>query len=273
MEKKNNNNEIKSEPQIEEMDSDFLKELNQLSKQLKTDEEIINEYKSKSNQSQVPKSIDNNNNNNNNNTNSKDDNNKKYESNKNNNINYNVINNSDINDLFQNNKNGNDNPFNEAFNIMNSKENNFFNLEENNLMFEALNSFSSNLNQFNSILNKAIDINDNNDSNNNKSNNDINDDKIEEKLMSEIFDFLIQSDMLKNTILNMRNSIEKSFKKNENDLKKDEKEKYNEALLNADNILNELNKIYPDKNIIMDSIQKLKKISNDIDSILVFNKI
>ena len=272
MKEKNNNNEIKSEPQIEEMDSDFLKELNQLSKQLKTDEEIINEYKSKSNQSQVPKNIDNINNNNNN---SKDDNNKKYESDNTNNININnnVINNNDINELFQNNKNGNDNPFNEAFNIMNSKENNFFNLEENNSMFEALNSFSSNLNQFNSILNKVIDINDKNDSNNNNSNNDINDDKINEKLMSEIFDFLIQTDMLKNTILDMKNSIEKSFKKNENDLKKDEKEKYNEALLNADNILNELNKIYPDKNIIMDSIQKLKQISNDIDSILVFNKI
>ena len=48
MENRNNNeNEIKKGPQIEVLDSDFLKELNELSKKLKTDDEIINDNKSK----------------------------------------------------------------------------------------------------------------------------------------------------------------------------------------------------------------------------------
>ena len=65
----------------------------------------------------------------------------------------------------------------------------------------------------------------------------------------------------------MKQSIEDSFQKNKNNLSKDENEKYKEALLNADNILNETNKVHPDKDKIMDSLQKLHQISNDIDSI------
>ena len=36
-----------SQSKIEEMDSEFLNELNQLNKQLKTDDEILNDYKEK----------------------------------------------------------------------------------------------------------------------------------------------------------------------------------------------------------------------------------
>ena len=38
-------------------------------------------------------------------------------------------------------------------------------------------------------------------------------------------------------------------------------------ILNADNILNEMSKIHPDKGKILDSLQNLQKISNDIESI------
>ena len=139
-------------------------------------------------------------------------------------------------------------------------------------MFESLNSLNSNLCQLNSILSKSIDVKDKNDSKNNDNNK--NENKINEKenyFINEILEFLFQSNMLKDVIQNMKNSIEESFKKNENNLKKDENEKYKEALFNADNILNELNKIHPDKNKIMDSLQILQQISNDIDSALSLN--
>ena len=251
MDKNNNNNKINMEPQIEEMDQDFLTELNDLSKQLKTDDEIIKEFKSKKSKE----------NKDNDKINTKNKN--KSESNINNNNN--TINNklNDINELFQNN---NENPFNEAYNIMNSKENNF-NLEESDLMLDTLNIFNTKINQFNSYLNKSIGVNnkdDTNDKNINK--NEIN--EKESNVLCEILDFLLQSNLLKDTILNMKKSIKESFEKNKNNLKNDENEKYKEALLNADNIINEANKIHPDKNKIMDSLQQLQQISTDVESML-----
>ena len=54
-------------------------------------------------------------------------------------------------------------------------------------------------------------------------------------------------------------------------MNQEENQKYQEALLNANNILNEITKIHPDRGKIMDSLQQLQKISNDIDCILKFN--
>lgn len=248
-------NEIKKEENIEEMDSDFLKELNQLSKQLKTDDEIINDYKTKNS----IKNEDKEGKNENISINKNDS-----ESNINNNLD-NEINN--LNKLLNNN-NINENPFQEAYNAMNSKGN--FNFDENELIMEPLNSLYSQIYQFNSILNKTINtdnINIQKDSNGNI----INENEILEKennVLGEILDFLIQSNLIKDTILNMRKSIENSLEKNKNNLKKEEKEKYQEALQSADKIINETNKVNPDKNKIMDSLQQLQQISNDIDSIL-----
>ncbi len=238
------------EPQIEEMDQDFLKELNDLSKQLKTDDEIIKEFKSKKSKE----------NKDNDKINTKNKNKSEPNINDNNTIN-NKIN--DINELFQNN---NENPFNEAYNIMNSKENNF-NLEESDLMLDTLNIFNTKINQFNSYLNKSIGVNNKNDTNDNNINKNEMNEK-ESNILCEILDFLLQSNLLKDTILNMKKSIKESFEKNKNILKNDEYEKYKEALLNADNIINETNKIHPDKNKIMDSLQQLQQISTDVDSML-----
>ena len=248
-------NEIKKEENIEEMDSDFLKELNQLSKQLKTDDEIINDYKSKNFIKNEDKEVKNDN---------IPINKNDSESNINNNLD-NEINN--LNKLLNNN-NINENPFQEAYNSMNSKGN--FNFDENELIMEPLNSLYSQIYQFNSILNKTINtenINIQKDSNGNI----INENEILEKennVIGEILDFLIQSNLIKDTILNMRKSIENSLEKNKNNLKKEEKEKYQEALQSADKIINETNKVNPDKNKIMDCLQQLQQISNDIDSIL-----
>ena len=250
MENGNNKNQIKPEPKIEEMDEEFLKELNQISKQLKTDDEIINEYKIKNSIEAEQKNIIN------------ADNIKPIENGGNyNNINSNININEmgDINELFKDN-NININPFQEAFDLLNAKQN-IFNFEDNNLMMESLDSLHSTITQFNSILNKTIGM-DNNSNSNGVDKNGIK--EKENKILGEILDFLLQSCMLKNTIINMKQSIEDSFQKNKNNLSKDENEKYKEALLNADIILNEANKVHPDKDKIMDSLQKLHQISNEI---------
>ena len=210
----------KKEQTIEEVDSDLLDELNQLSKKLKTDEEIIKDYHTLKNQENIKK---------------------------------------DKNDgmgekIDQNSKNI-ENPFKEGFNILNIQ-----NIEGNDLMFQSLDSLNSKINQFNSVLNNTLKQNMNQGDINKKENN----------ILSEILDFLIQSNLLKDTILNMKKSIEDSLQKNKNELKKEELQKYEEALINADNILNETNKINSDREKIMDSLQKLQHISNEIDSIFLF---
>ena len=252
---KNEYNGNNYESKIDEIDSDFLKELNQLSKQLKTDDEIINDYKVSHPPKYEEKSK--------NSEKSKNEKETKNDSKPNldNNNNINIINNN-INEIniFLNNNNINENPFKEAYNLMNSKENNIFNLDENNLMFESLDSLNSKVKEFNSILFKTFQQNGSTD-------NGVMDEK-ENNVLGKILDFLIQSDLLKGTISNMKKSIEESLEKNKNNLKKEEIEKYQEALLNANNILNEMNNINPDKNKIMDSLQKLQQISNDVDSIL-----
>ena len=255
MENGDNKNQIKQEPKIEEMDEEFLKELNQLSKQLKTDDEIINDYKLKNSIETEQKNITNTENNI-----KPTENGGNY--NNNININTNINEMSDNNELFKD-KNININPFQEAYDLLNEKQN-IFNLEENNLMLESLDSLNSTITQFNSILNKAIGMN-NNSKANGAEKNGIN--EKENEILVKILDFLLQGGMLKDTILIMKKNIEDSLQKNKNNLTKDENEKYKEALLNADNIINEINKIHPDKDKIMDSIQKLQQISNDIDPI------
>jgi len=255
MENGDNKNQIKQEPKIEEMDEEFLKELNQLSKQLKTDDEIINDYKLKNSIETEQKNITNTENNI-----KPTENGGNY--NNNININTNINEMSDNNELFKD-KNININPFQEAYDLLNEKQN-IFNLEENNLMLESLDSLNSTITQFNSILNKTIGMN-NNSKANGAEKNGIN--EKENEILLKILDFLLQGGMLKDTILIMKKNIEDSLQKNKNNLTKDENEKYKEALLNADNIINEINKIHPDKDKIMDSIQKLQQISNDIDPI------
>ena len=214
------------EPKSEELDPEFLQELNTLTKQLKTDEEIQKDIKSKQNLNKIDKE-------------------KTKQENK-----------------------INENPFQEAFDKMNSNNQNSFGLENGDLMFESLNSLNSTMNQFNSLLNNTINSSNNNieGEKNIQNQNEIN--EKQNHILEEILDFLIQSNLLKDTILNMKKSIEDSKEKNKNDLKPEEDKKYQEALLNSNNILDEINKIHPDKEKIMDSLQQLQKISNDIDCIL-----
>mgnify|MGYP006916302109 CR=1 FL=1 len=208
----------------EEMDSDFLQELNSLTSQLKTDEEIQSDFKSN-------KSSDN------------------------------------VNEKEKKENNINENPFNEAFNIMNSKNQNCFGDEMGNTLFESLFSMQSKMNQFNSLLNNSLNEK-NNHSDNNTTKGDSDTDDKQKQILEEILDFLIQSNLLKDTILNMKKSIENAFEKNKDNLNPEENKKYEEALSNANNIIDEIDKVHPDRSKIMDSLHQLQQISNDIDSIL-----
>ena len=214
------------EPKSEELDQEFLQELNTLTKQLKTDEEIQKDIKSKQNLNKIDKE-------------------KTKQENK-----------------------INENPFQEAFDKMNSNNQNSFGFENGDLMFESLNSLNSTMNQFNSLLNNTINSSNNNTEGEKNIQNQNEMNEKQNHILEEILDFLIQSNLLKDTILNMKKSIEDSKEKNKNDLKPEEDKKYQEALLNSNNILDEINKIHPDKEKIMDSLQQLQKISNDIDCIL-----
>ena len=211
----------------EEKDEEFLHELQSLTNQLKTDEEIQADFKSQQK--------------------SKKEKEQKKES-----------------ETKENDKK--ENPFNEAFNLMDSNGQNFFDFDNGDLMFESLNTLTSKMNQFNSLLNNTIS--------HTKSNggaDDLNQNGINEKqnhLMEEILDFLIQSNLLKDTILTMKKTIDDSFKKNKNNLQSEETKKYEEAILSADNILNEINKVHPDRGKILDSLQQMQQISNDIDCML-----
>ena len=240
MENINNDKGIQNgsnEPKKEELDTEFLEEMNRLTKQLKTDEEILNDLKLKEQPS-------------NNAENKKEKTKEKNgELKLNNNTNTNII---------------NENPFKEAYELMTGRDKeNFFNPENNDLICESLNSFNEQVSQFNSILNNVVNL---------KNKNGLGDsEKMEQEelnMMGNILDFLIQSNLLKDTILNMKKNIEKSLEKNRKSLKNDEIEKYQSALGGADAILGEVSKLNPDKEKIMDSLQKLQQISNDIDSIL-----
>ena len=87
----------------EEMDKEFLEELNSLTKQLKTDEEIQKDLKLNQSKNKEDKT--------------------KEKDNDDNNI--------------------NENPFSEAFNEINSKNPNFFDFENNGLIFDSMNEKSA----------------------------------------------------------------------------------------------------------------------------------
>ena len=212
----------------EEKDEEFLHELQSLTNQLKTDEEIQQDFKS---QQKLKKEIDEKQNNN------------------------------------ENSKN--ENPFNEAFNLMNSNGQNFFDFNSGNLMVDSLNTLTSKMYQFNSLLINTINHEKSNGKDDNQNENDL--DEKQTHLMEEILDFLIQGNLLKDTVLKMKKSIDDSFEKNKNNLKSEENKKYEEAALSANNILNEISKIHPDKGKILDSLKQLQQISNDIDNMLKVN--
>ena len=119
-----------------------------------------------------------------------------------------------------------------------------FNLEQN--ITDSLDKFVENTNNFVDLLNKKVGNNDGN----------------EEQLTTEVLDFLISSNLLKDIIINMKNNILNSYHKN--DLNEEQRDKYKETIKIADDIIKETNKESYDKQYIFENIRKLEEISNNI---------
>ena len=218
-------------------DDDFLKELNELSKKINKEPELKNNMNNKiDNEKLIPKL-----NLINNNKDNKNENKQFIESKKELEQNINKINEqlTLINES---------NPFINAFNNNN-------NITEKDLS-NMFNEIESNLNGMNNLMEnflKGEKLSNEKDNNDNKEN--------QMKMFEDVLDYLIQFDLLKETILNMKNAINEAFDKNKGNLNQNEINKYEESIKCADLILKEISKKNMNKQIIIDNLYNLQQIA------------
>ena len=218
-------------------DDDFLKELNELSKKINKEPELKNNMNNKiDNEKLIPKL-----NLINNNKDNKNENKQFIESKKELEQNINKINEqlTLINES---------NPFINAFNNNN-------NITEKDLS-NMFNEIESNLNGMNNLMEnflKREKLSNEKDNNDNKEN--------QMKMFEDVLDYLIQFDLLKETILNMKNAINEAFDKNKGNLNQNEINKYEESIKCADLILKEISKKNMNKQIIIDNLYNLQQIA------------
>ena len=81
------------------------------------------------------------------------------------------------------------------------------------------------------------------------------------KMFENVLDYLIKFDLLKETILNMKKSINEAFEKNKETLNENEKNKYEESIKCANLILEEISKSNFDKQKIIDNLYNLQQIA------------
>ena len=140
------------------------------------------------------------------------------------------------------------NPFINAFNNNN-------NITEKDLS-NMFNEIESNLNGMNNLMEnflKGEKLSNEKDNNDNKEN--------QMKMFEDVLDYLIQFDLLKETILNMKNAINEAFDKNKGNLNQNEINKYEESIKCADLILKEISKKNMNKQIIIDNLYNLQQIA------------
>ena len=220
-------------------DDDFLKELNELSKKINKEPELKNNMNNKiDNEKLIPKL-----NLINNNKDNKNENKQFIESKKELEQNINKINEqlTLINES---------NPFINAFNTNNNN-----NITEKDLS-NMFNEIESNLNGMNNLMEnflKREKLSNEKDNNDNKEN--------QMKMFEDVLDYLIQFDLLKETILNMKNAINEAFDKNKGNLNQNEINKYEESNKCADLILKEISKKNMNKQIIIDNLYNLQQIA------------
>ena len=220
-------------------DDDFLKELNELSKKINKEPELKNNMNNKiDNEKLIPKL-----NLINNNKDNKNENKQFIESKKELEQNINKINEqlTLINES---------NPFINAFNTNNNN-----NITEKDLS-NMFNEIESNLNGMNNLMEnflKGEKFSNENNINDNKEN--------QIKMFEDVLDYLIQFDLLKETILNMKNAINEAFEKNKEKLNQNEINKYKESIKCADLILEEISKKNMNKQIIIDNLYNLQQIA------------
>ena len=142
------------------------------------------------------------------------------------------------------------NPFIEAFN--NNNNNNINEKELSNLF----NELELNLNGMNNIMEDFLKKENLSNENNNTNGKDY-----EMKMFENVLDYLIKFDLLKETILNMKKSINEAFEKNKETLNENEKNKYEESIKCANLILEEISKSNFDKQKIIDNLYNLQQIA------------
>ena len=142
------------------------------------------------------------------------------------------------------------NPFIEAFN-----NNNNNNINEKDLS-NLFNELELNLNGMNNIMEDFLKNENLSNENNNTNGKDY-----EMKMFENVLDYLIKFDLLKETILNMKKSINEAFEKNKETLNENEKNKYEESIKCANLILEEISKSNFDKQKIIDNLYNLQQIA------------
>ena len=142
------------------------------------------------------------------------------------------------------------NPFIEAFN-----NNNNNNINEKDLS-NLFNELELNLNGMNNIMEDFLKKENLSNENNNPNGKDY-----EMKMFENVLDYLIKFDLLKETILNMKKSINEAFEKNKETLNENEKNKYEESIKCANLILEEISKSNFDKQKIIDNLYNLQQIA------------
>ena len=142
------------------------------------------------------------------------------------------------------------NPFIEAFN-----NNNNNNINEKDLS-NLFNELELNLNGMNNIMEDFLKKENLSNENNNTNGKDY-----EMKMFENVLDYLIKFDLLKETILNMKKSINEAFEKNKETLNENEKNKNEESIKCANLILEEISKSNFDKQKIIDNLYNLQQIA------------
>ena len=134
-----------------------------------------------------------------------------------------------------------DNPFIDAFTKMQNAPLDDFKLEDMNKLFEAMPQIALNTNEGK--------------------------EEAQKKICNEVLECLISSNLLNETVMNMKRTIEDSLSKNKDKLSKEELDKYNNSIQYADMIISEANKGQPNKEIIIDMLYQLQQIT-EIDNII-----
>lgn len=239
------------------VDMDFLSELKELSKEIKPEPVIQNEIKIKEELSS-----------NNINNCKKDEPNIPPPANEKSNDNYDIKMNEAMEKLENNlkiisntlkdqlkNENINpesiNNPFTETFSKM-MNENDLLNFNEMNKIFSNFPGFDFPQNSNNPQENASTPTNN---------------EEAQKKICNDVLELLLSTNLLSETITNMKKSIESSFIKNKETLTKEEIEKYNQSIEYADSILKESQKVHPNKEIIVDMLYHLQQIT-EIDNII-----
>ena len=132
-----------------------------------------------------------------------------------------------------------DNPFIDAFTKMQNAPLDDFKLEDMNKLFEAMPQINTNEGK----------------------------EEAQKKMCNEVLECLISSNLLNETVMNMKKTIEESLSKNKDKLNKEELDKYNKSIEFADMIISEANKVHPNKEVIIDMLYQLQQIT-EIDNII-----